>query len=205
MDITKSGYLIIDNFLPIDIAESIYQIYSREEDWERQDQYRKDHYKHVFKFNRPGLPTPDESYKAKFWRSDSLKHNSSLNEIYKLEFLHRIENAIQTTVMNYKLSCMKCESGDYYRIHVDGWQGDFNTIFYANKDWTYDWGGLLHVVEDKDNGYFETIMPKFNRLVILYNDKFKCPHFVTPVTEYAQCPRYTLASWINLKGKNESL
>jgi Rps23 Pro-64 3,4-dihydroxylase Tpa1-like proline 4-hydroxylase len=134
-----------------------------------------------------------------------LKSNTELNKIYEKEFVHRIQAAIKTSVDNYELSCMKCDCGDYFRAHVDGWQGNFNTIFYANKDWTYDWGGLLHVVEDKDNGYFETITPKFNRLVILYNDKFKCPHFVTPVTEYAQNSRYTLASWINLKGKNESL
>lgn len=198
MDITDSGYLVIDDFLPIDLAESIHNIFLQEDDWQRYDQYRKDHYKHVFKFHRDELPNETEAYRAKFWRSDSLKANSDLNEIFKKEFVHRIENAIKTSVNSYELSCMKCEQGDYYRTHIDGWQGDFNIIYYANKDWIYDWGGLLHVVEDKQDGYFETVMPKFNRLVILYNEKFKCPHFVTPVTEYARNARYTLASWINL-------
>tara|TARA_R110002051_G_scaffold191236_1_gene260011 strand:- start:1618 stop:2226 length:609 start_codon:yes stop_codon:yes gene_type:complete len=199
MDITKSGYTIIDNFLPVDIATRLYEIYSAEENWERQDQYRKDHYKHVFKFTRPELPKETEAYRAKFWRSEALKNNAEINKIYETAFVNRIEDAIKTSVVSHKLSCMKCERGDYYRTHIDGWQGDYNSIFYINKDWTWDWGGLLHVVEDKEDGYFETILPKFNRLVILHNDKFKCPHFVTPVNEYAEYSRYTLASWINLK------
>ena len=199
MDITKSGYTIIDNFLPVNIAEELYKIYSKEENWQRHDQYRKDHYKHVFKFNRPELPKESESYRAKFWRSDELKQNKEVNKIYETEFVHRIEKNIKSPVTSHELSCMKLTQGDYYRTHIDGWQGKYNSIYYVNKNWTWDWGGLLHVVEDKKDGYFETILPKFNRLVILHNDKFKCPHFVSPVNEYAINPRYTLASWINLK------
>ena len=42
------------------------------------------------------------------------------------------------------------EKGDYYRVHLDGWQGKLNTIYYLNTDWKWDWGGLLHVVKDND-------------------------------------------------------
>ena len=199
MNITKSGYTIVDNFIPTDVANRLYDIWDSENQWDRLDQVRENHYKHVFKFKREELPSESEIYKAKFWRSDALRYNDEVNKIFKDVFVDRISEVVDTDVLNYELSCMKCERGDYYRTHIDGWQGDYNIIYYINKKWSWDWGGLLHVVEDKKDGYFETILPKFNRLVILHNKKFKCPHFVSTVSEYANCPRYTLASWVNLQ------
>jgi len=198
MDINDKGYTVIDNFLPIEVAKRLYKIYSEEPNWELNVQVRENHYKHVFKFNHPELPHESESYKAKFWRSDELKENIEVNKIYNSYFPDGIKAALDIDVTSYALSCMQMKKGNYYRTHVDGWQGEYNSIFYINQDWVYDWGGLLHVVEDKEDGYFETILPKFNRLVILHNEKFKCPHFVTPINEYALHPRYTLCSWINL-------
>ena len=169
----EKGYTIIDNFLPSHVIDKLYKLYQTETDWERLDQYRKDHYKHVFKFDRKELPSSDEAYRAKFWRSDVLKNNKEIIDIYKNEFVHRIESHLDIKMSHYDLSCMKCESGDYYRAHIDGWQGEYNSIFYVNKKWTWDWGGLLHIVEDKENGYVNIPMEELSAKQKEYQDFFK--------------------------------
>ena len=190
------GFTNIDDFLPINVAQDLIKIYSNNLEWKRQEQVRPDHYKHVFKFESDLLPSEDEEYRAKFWRWDYEKGSKEIDSMYREHFKPSIESYTKKQILDYEISCMKMEKGDYYRVHLDGWQGKLNTIYYLNTDWKWDWGGLLHVVKDNDESISETIMPKFNRMVILNNEKFRSPHFVTTVNEYSLESRSTLCSWI---------
>ena len=190
------GFAIIDDFLPLDVTEKLIKIYNENVEWKRQEQTREGHYKHVFKFKSDLLPGEDEEYKAKFWRWDYEKGAPDIEAIYKEHFKPSIEKHLNTEIIEYEISCMKMDKGDYYRAHLDGWQGKLNTIYYLKEDWKWDWGGLLHIVEDSDSSDVETIMPKFNRMVILNNEKFRAPHFVTTINEYSKECRSTLCSWI---------
>ena len=74
-------------------------------------------------------------------------------------------------------------------------------IYYINQKWMWDWGGIFHLdtasedIDDSDS--VVPIFPKFNRALIMNNtlEKFKFPHFISHVADYAQDPRYTLITF----------
>ena len=65
--------------------------------------------------------------------------------------------------------------------------------FYLNKNWCWDWGGILHIGVEDDS--LNSIFPKYNRLVVHDMKKFRFPHFISPVTDYAKSSRYTIVSF----------
>ena len=48
-DFLENGYCVIDNFLPNDIADDVEMLFKKETEWEKINQVRENHYKHVFK------------------------------------------------------------------------------------------------------------------------------------------------------------
>ena len=98
------GFAIIDDFLPLDVTEKLIKIYNENVEWKRQEQTRE-----------------DEEYKAKFWRWDYEKGAPDIEAIYKEHFKPSIEKHLNTEIIEYEISCMKMDKGDYYRAHLDGW------------------------------------------------------------------------------------
>lgn len=196
-DLQTKGYTVIDNFLPEDLAEELNEIYlaENESNWNFMDQTRDSHYGHVFKTNNPLLPKEGESYKAKFWRSENLESNKRFNKIFNNNFKDKIKQYSNIDLQEFDSRCYRLKQGDYYRLHIDDYAGDINSIYYVNNNWKWDWGGILHVCDHENEEYIQPIFPKFNRLVLLHNKKFRSPHFISQVSEFALNPRFSIVSF----------
>jgi len=190
----KMGFCIVDDFLPIDIAKSLYEIYSSHEEsgWSYQTQIRKGHYGHVFKTNNRFLPNDNETYSARFWRSEAIVNSPEVQKILKQYFKNQAMEWVGSDLKEFDVRAYRLNQGDHYRTHIDSYAGSVNFIYYLNMDWVWDWGGVLHICSDKDEDYCQPIFPKFNRLVVLNNKAFHSPHFVSSISEFALCERYCI-------------
>jgi Rps23 Pro-64 3,4-dihydroxylase Tpa1-like proline 4-hydroxylase len=190
-----NGYTIIDDVLPLDLALSINEAYKNNTQWEIMDQIRPDHYGHVFKSENPNLPQEGEIYTAKFKRSDYLRNSEIVKKAFDEYFVPMLKDLSPFPVDEFDTRCYKLDAGDHYRTHYDGYAGKINIIYYVNDTWRWDWGGILNVLSSSDPDYCYPIFPKFNRVVLLNNQSFSAPHFVSSVESYSANPRYSIVSF----------
>jgi Rps23 Pro-64 3,4-dihydroxylase Tpa1-like proline 4-hydroxylase len=194
-ELNESGYTVIDDFLPLDIAKKIQDLFVTQSSWELINQVRENHYDHVFKTESPYLPKGDEVYSTKFRRSFVLEKNEDLKSIYNQFFFPFVQKVSPFELKEFDMRCHKSEKGDYFRTHVDDYAGSINLIYYVNEKWIWDWGGILNILNDDDHNFNKQILPKFNRVTLLNNKVFKSPHFVSVVEEFAQSSRYSIVSF----------
>ena len=194
-DLLEIGYTVIDDFLPIDVAKKIHDLFVNEQTWELKHQVRENHFEHVFKTESPYLPKGDEIYSTRFSRSVTLEQNEDIKNTYNEFFVPMLKEVPPFELNEFDVRCHKSDKGDYFRTHIDDYGGHINLIYYVNEKWMWDWGGILNVVDDKDIDFNKQILPKFNRVTLLNNKVFRSPHFVTSVEEYAQFPRYSIVSF----------
>ena len=187
----EDGMIIIDDFLPLDVANKLEQLYALEKKWDIVDQVRVKHYSHVFKMDSSMFPKEDENYMARFKRSTYLEDDTS--DIFEKFFKPKLNELVESDLLEFDVRCYKLDIGDFYRTHIDDYAGTIGTTFYLNKNWCWDWGGILHIGEKDDS--LTSIFPKYNRLVVHDMKKFRFPHFISPVTDYAKSSRYTIVSF----------
>ncbi len=192
----EKGYAVIDDFLPEEIANELNKMYVAQQSWEKIDQIRERHYQHVFSTKSQYLPKGDEFYMAKFDRSRDLEKTPRVDEIYRKYFIPSLKKFSETDLKNFDVRCYQLGPGDFYRSHIDDYAGSIGCVYYLNKKWIWDWGGLLHINSyDGDENDCQTIFPKFNRAVLLDHKKFKFPHFVSLVSHFAKEPRFSIVSF----------
>ncbi len=192
----EQGYVVIDDFLPEEIINELNAMYVSQKEWEEINQVREHHYQHIFSTKSKYLPKGDECYMAKFGRAHELENNVRLNEIYHQYFVPSLKRFSSVDLKDFDIRCYNLKSGDFYRSHIDNYAGSIGCIFYLNKKWIWDWGGLLHINSyDGDSDVVETIFPKFNRVVFLDHKQFKFPHFVSVVSHFAKEPRFSIVSF----------
>ena len=189
--VKNKGLEIVDNFLPTDVANHLEKLYSKERDWELINQVREKHYQHVFKNNSDYFPNQDEYYMARFHRSSRLE--IKIAHIFNEYFRPKLISFSRKKLLEFDTRCYKLEHGDFYRTHVDDYAGTVGCVYYLNKRWCWDWGGILHIGERDDE--LTSIFPKFNRIVIHDMKKFRFNHFISPVTDYAKQSRYSIVSF----------
>ena len=197
-DYKKNGFVIVDNLLPEEVANKLEIMYSDEDTkWEFIDQYRDQAYskgKYGKQYtDSPYFPGVDEAYTAKFWRSNILEKMTE--NIFDKYFKPVLKSISQSELSEYDVRCYKLDDGCHYRTHIDDWLGEIGCIYYINKSWIWDWGGILHVGMDDGSDQTIPIFPKFNRAIFISHKGFRFPHFISPVTEYALNPRLSYISF----------
>jgi|TARA_B100000959_G_scaffold277225_1_gene333444 Rps23 Pro-64 3,4-dihydroxylase Tpa1-like proline 4-hydroxylase len=191
-DYKKNGFVVVDDFLPEKIACKLESIFLDNNEWKLMNQTRKDKYS-LYKMQSPYFPKENEIYSAKFWRSNKLEKETK--NIFDEFFKPALKKICRKELTEYDLRCYKLDKGCYYRTHIDDWLGNIGCIYYINKRWIWDWGGILHVGRDDNSDSIAAIFPKFNRAIFIDHGGFKFPHYISPVTDYALNSRLTMISF----------
>jgi len=186
------GADLLDNVLPVEVANAICAEFSDATWDQRHDQVRPDHYKHVFATDSEYLPGPDEAYLARFDRSTKLEASLSIRAAIDAHIVPLLKAYIDSDIDKVEIRCIAMGPGDFMRCHVDDYMGKIGFIYYANTYWGMDWGGLLAVAGDDD---VRVIVPRFNRMAVVSHTENRIPHFVTPVADYAFERRFAVAAF----------
>ena len=195
--ISKNIYEI-QNIFPKNVVEKIYSKFKNlnTKSWKLIDQNKPNYYNSVFKNNTVFLPNKNETYIAKFYRSEKLKKNSYIiNSIKKFVFPIMKKN-LKFNIKEYDIRCHKYIKDNLARIHFDNYAGYYALTLNLNKTWKWDWGGILSIPTSKNNEKLHSILPKWNSLSIIYSGKNNSPHFVTPVQKFAKSSRYSITIFV---------
>lgn len=205
-DFYKIGYCVIDDFLSVDEASEMLEIFKAQKQWTQIDQERP-HYNKRGPFVTRSLYMPKEGefYYQRTKRAEVLQEDPLWRQIYTEKFLSKLKNLFRCKIVEDTTYILKYEEGDFSRVHTDDARGnvkrvDLGILYYVCESWMWDWGGLLLVAENDKAEDMKAILPKHNRIILL-NHQRKCPHSVTPVVKYAKNPRYCIASFIGCDKK----
>jgi Rps23 Pro-64 3,4-dihydroxylase Tpa1-like proline 4-hydroxylase len=183
----------LQDLVPQDLALQVVELY-QQADYDSIFQERKTYYQRQFNGIGGGFPDADEVYLSHFCRSKFLESSYEINHCFDSYIRPALEQIIGLPLTRVDLRCYKMTKGSHFRIHKDDYQSNYGFIWYLNRQWKWDWGGLLLTVND-DHTATVTI-PEFNKLVFMDHRANTVPHCVTPVTEFAGQDRYTLVGFL---------
>ena len=186
------GYIIIDNFLPNDLHDSLLsELISAESTI--QFQVKPSHYSHVFKSENKNLPQENEVYLARFKKIDKRESLPILKKVFE-DYLAPVMKAATQNRAKYALypAAVRVGAGDVFRTHQDSFAGLVGFSFFLNKGWKWDYGGILTYVRDEEQ--VEAIFPLTNRL-LLRNEEFKHFHFLNTVEQFSLQEQHIILGW----------
>ena len=195
------GFFVLDNFLPQEVANMLLEKFESYKCWNQVEQTRE-HYKKggPFHCDSPLLPDESELYYNRTERTALLDKDPQWADIFKEYFVNRFESAFKCKITEPYILLQKYGKGSFSRIHTDDYRGevrhvDIGFIYYLNRRWVWDWGGLLIICPDNKCEDMAAVVPKHNRISIVNHQK-RPPHAVTPVTDWAKEVRYGLTGFI---------
>jgi Rps23 Pro-64 3,4-dihydroxylase Tpa1-like proline 4-hydroxylase len=215
----KNGWVSIPNFLTPDLAESLHDRLKSEQSWEiatiREERpfvvslqefhqqsfnFKNDFMSEILNYARNN----DFQYFYEFIRLlgadsrtiegyDDIKNLLGKDSYQKT--MCELTSLDKCTQMDAQLT--KYSPGCFLKQHCDTRIGDGEVrhaalIISLTKNWRSDFGGLLHVQNDKGE-IVKTLTPEFNTLNIL---SIPFDHFVSQVANYANRIRFSLIGWL---------
>lgn len=191
-EFNETGFTVVSNAVPHEFALEARQLFL-EANWNKVDQFRPDHFKHVFKTNNPLLPREEEAYIAKFSRAYDLEKDNRMREIVREHIRPILETISLRPARSFDIRALKMDHGDLMRVHIDDYAGDVGFIWYLCSQWIWDWGGILTCAVEE--GKAESAIPQFNQLVVINHSQRRVPHWVTPIADYAKESRLTIVGF----------
>ena len=188
----------IKNVFPKNVIEKIYFKFRElnASSWELIRQKKPSYYGTVFKNNTHFLPNKNETYVAKFYRSDKLKKNPYIVDSIEKFVLPLMKKNLKFNIKKYDIRCHKYTKDSLARIHFDDYAGSYALTLNLNKTWKWDWGGILSIPYSNNNEKLHSILPIWNSLSLIYSGKNNSPHFVTPVQKFAKSSRYSITIFV---------
>lgn len=200
-DFFEIGFFYVDHFLPEATAQRLLEKCEQIRFWDKIEQTR-DHYRKggPFACQASLLPTEEDLYSKKNETSNAFDRDIEWQGIFRNEILTQIENAFKCKIAQPIFMLQKYSVGSYSRIHTDDYRNgvehvDIGFIYYLNRRWVWDWGGLLLACTRPTSEEMLAIAPKHNRITII-NHQMRPPHAVTPVTDWAKEARYGLTGFL---------
>ncbi len=183
------GYCIIENALPDEISQGLYQ---------RVSSLSAD------EFKRAGIGRSQQHQLDDDYRRDTIHwlENESVAETAYLEWMEQLRLSINQQLFmglfDYESHFSHYAPGTFYKRHLDAFQGKSNrvvtTVFYLNDDWQASSGGKILIYADQQSEQpFKRVLPQMGTLVVFLSDQF--PHEVLA----AQRDRYSIAGWFRIK------
>ena len=189
----------IENFFVDLDAEIILNKFHLNKKWEKILQNKPNHYSHIFKDQSSSMPDEHEPYLSSFWKNLELANDNFIKEKTYKAIEKIFYNFFQIKNFSLDIRCHKFEKNNFFRIHMDGYAGGYDLTVSLNKNWKWDWGGILNIAYGKNNSQLLGLLPKWNSANLIDNYIHPSPHYVTPIQDYALETRYTITCFIKTK------
>lgn len=186
----------VQNFFKEKDLLKILKKYKKCKKWKKIKQVRAKHYSHVFKNKSPYLPSKNEKYLSSFYRSKNLENDKFIKSIINNNLVKFFYKQYKIRDLDIDIRCHKFTVGDFFRVHMDGYAGGYAMTLSLNKNWKWDWGGILSVAHGKNESEVLSLLPKWNCANILNNYIHPSPHFLSSIQKHALETRYTITCFI---------
>ena len=188
-DLATRGLSIQPNAVPEKLAQALWEeVTGLSSDW----------------FHRAGIGRLDEHHLNRFNRTDQVcwiegTSDATQGWIALTEALReRLNRELFLGLFSYESHYAQYQPGDYYKRHLDAFQGEANrrvsTVLYLNPGWQPDEGGELVIYTDDTDRTGIRVTPAFATLVCFLSERY--PHEVLP----AKRTRYSVAGWYRVNG-----
>ena len=128
----KSGFVIIDDFLPKDVYVQMVEIFNSAKDFVEIDQVREDRYKLWETSNDKRFPDSTEDYLAHFWSSYEVASHDYVLEVFSkyIEPIMKEVGGDDLGQFRHQATKIKNNGKDYMRCHYDDYTGVAGYILY---------------------------------------------------------------------------
>jgi SM-20-related protein len=183
-DLAIEGLSIQPNAIPEPLAQALWaEVSGLSSDW----------------FHRAGIGRLDDHHLNRFNRTDRVCWIEGSSQpcrawlAYTEQLRTTLNRELFLGLFSYESHYAQYQIGDYYKRHLDAFQGEANrrvsTVLYLNPGWQPDDGGELVIYADAADRVGTRVTPAFATLVCFLSERF--PHEVLP----AKRTRYSIAGW----------
>lgn len=189
------------NFLPKKEINKLFKELERLK-YKKIKQVRDKHFSHVFKYNNDKWPSSKEKWSSEFYVSTNHKNSKLIKKIFIKNIVPYIKKKSQKKIKYFLYpNVYKIKKGSFFRCHYDLFAGSFGFNLFVSKNWKWDYGGILHFLDNDFNA-----IPYYpeNNLFLLRNENKKLLHFVTEVPKFVKDSHYIILGWCSEKKGKES-
>ena len=169
--------------------------------FEKVYQERESHYSHVFKSANKRITEKGEVYISNYYQATDMETQEFLKNIIAPIIGREIKKIIPNIRNIMPPQLMRFTKGSFLRMHVDDYAGEAGYTIFINKNWKWDYGGILNFVSVEG----DIALPIFpeNNLAIIRDESKKSFHFVSEQTSYSKSDQYLLVGWASEKISHE--